>query len=169
MLSDSTFRTSARPPEGLPPVRDLCLQVLFLLVLLPLLAGCGPPKEFETRVVRVIDGDTIEITGGIRVRYIGIDTPETYPEVEYYGPEASAKNAELVQGRVVTLRKDVDNADRYGRLLRYVYVDDLFVNAELVRLGYAEAYPYSPNTMHEDLFTRLEDQARKAEVGMWAD
>lgn len=141
-------------------------RVLFLLVLL-LLTGCAPEAEVEARVVQVIDGDTIEIAGGFRVRYIGIDTPEVYPEPEYYGHEAWAKNRELVEGKTVTLRRDVTNTDRYGRLLRYVYVDGVFVNAELVRLGYAEAFPHPPDTKHKVLFQQLEREAKEAGRGLW--
>src|SRR4030042_2567140 len=78
-------------------------------------------------VTRVIDGDTIEIEGGQKVRYIGIDTPEKVdprPSVQCYGKEAAAKNKELVEGKRVRLEKDVSETDKYGRLLRYVFVGD---------------------------------------------
>ncbi|GAG19155.1 unnamed protein product, partial [marine sediment metagenome] len=91
---------------------------------------------FSVLVTRVIDGDTIEIQGGERVRYIGIDTPETvHPlePVEYFGQEATEKNRELVEGKRVRLEKDVEDRDEYGRLLQYVWLDDIMVNAELVR------------------------------------
>ena len=141
----------------------LVLLTLFLV----LAVGCVPDTEGEARVLRVIDGDTIEIGAGIRVRYIGIDTPETYPQVESFGLEASARNRELVEGKVVILEKDVTDKDRYGRLLRYVYVDGLFVNAELVRLGYARAISYPPDTRHQALFEQLEQEAQDAGRGMW--
>jgi len=120
------------------------------------------------RVIRVIDGDTIEIEGGARVRYIGIDTPETYGEAECYGWEATAKNRELVEGKRVRLVKDVSEADRYGRLLRYVYVDGVFVNAELVRLGYALAVTYPPDVKYADLFLSLQGEAKEAGRGLWS-
>jgi len=137
------------------------------LLIVMLLAGCAPEVIGQVRVTRVIDGDTIEITGGIRVRYIGIDTPEVYPQAEYYGFEAAEKNREMVEGKLVELEKDVTDTDRYGRLLRYVYADGLFVNAELVREGFARACPYPPDTEYEDLFFRLEEQARADRRGMW--
>ena len=146
---------------------------IFLLIIIPLLlAGCSTDSdvavtEGEVRVVRVIDGDTIEIEGGERVRYIGIDTPEVYPETEPWGPEATDMNEELVGGRVVELRKDVTDRDRYGRLLRYVFVDGLFVNGELVRLGYARAVSYPPDTGYQDLLTQLEEEAKEAGRGLW--
>lgn len=105
------------------------------------------------------------------MRYIGIDTPETvHPSkpVEYMGKEASAKNKELVDGKTVRLEKDVSETDKYGRLLRYVYVGDLFVNAELVRLGYAQVATYPPDVKYQDLFLVLQREAREAGRGLWA-
>ena len=104
------------------------LPLLVIIWIAAVLTGCAPASEEQALVVRVIDGDTIEISGGARVRYIGIDTPEVYPELEYYGAEAREKNAEMVEGKIVVLEKDVSDRDRYGRLLRYVYVDGTFVN-----------------------------------------
>ena len=140
---------------------------LFLLSITTVLAGCVADIEDQVRVVRIIDGDTIEIEGGERVRYIGIDTPEVYPSAEYYGMEAWEKNQELVGGCLVTLESDVSDRDRYGRLLRYVYVDGVFVNAELVRLGCARAEPYPPDTRHHELLEQLEEEARAAHRGLW--
>jgi len=118
----------------------------------------------ETAIVtRVIDGDTIELADGQRVRYIGIDTPE---KGEYFFEEATAKNSELVLGKEVGLEKDVSETDQYGRLLRYVYVGDLFVNAELVRLGYAREAYYPPDTKHCDEFLRLEKYAVASDLGL---
>lgn len=142
---------------------------LFLVVAV-LLLSCAPvATESQVRVVRVVDGDTIEIAGGAHVRYIGMDTPETYPEVEFYGPEAKAKNIELVEGKLVTLEKDVSDTDRYGRLLRYVYVDGVFVNGELVRLGYAEAVSYPPDTRYQWQLEQLEKEAKAAKLGIWGE
>jgi len=100
------------------------------------------------KVIRVIDGDTIELENGEKVRYIGIDTPETVnpnTSVECYGQESSNKNKELVEGKLVKLEKDISEIDKYGRLLRYVYVNDVFVNDYLVRQGYANASSYPPD------------------------
>jgi micrococcal nuclease len=127
--------------------------------------------QFETLVIRVIDGDTVEIEGGRRVRYIGIDTPEivhpTEP-AEYFGEEAAEKNRELVEGRIVSLESDVEVRDEYGRLLRYVWLGDTMINAELVRLGYAYAYSLPPDTRYRELFLRLEGEAREQKLGLWA-
>jgi endonuclease YncB( thermonuclease family) len=140
-----------------------------LLVVAVLLLSCTPVTESGIRVVRVIDGDTIEIAGGAHVRYIGMDTPETYPKVEFYGPEAKAKNIELVEGKLVTLEKDVSETDKYGRLLRYVYVDGIFVNGELVRLGYARAVAYPPDTRYQWQLEQLEKEAKAAKLGIWGE
>ena len=139
---------------------------LSLLALLITLA-CTPAAPEQALVVRAIDGDTIELATGQRVRYIGIDTPETYPAVECYGREAWTKNRELVEGRWVRLEKDVSETDRYGRLLRYVWVDGVMVNAELVRLGYAPAVSYPPDVKHQELFRQLEGEAKGAGRGLW--
>ena len=128
------------------------------------------------RVLRVVDGDTIEVEVEIdrreyRLRYIGIDAPETIKEntpVEWMGPEASAANGALVRGEVVYLEKDVSDTDRYGRLLRYVFLaDGAFVNGELVRQGYAQAITYPPDVKYQKLLRALEREARNAGRGLW--
>lgn len=134
-------------------------------------AGSGQPGGDFYDVVRVIDGDTIQIEGGESVRYLGIDTPEVaHPTkgLECYGPEATEKNRELVEGEQVRLEKDVTDRDKYGRLLRYVYVDGLFVNGELVRLGYAYSSWYPPDIKYQMLLTDLERVAREDGRGLWA-
>jgi len=100
------------------------------------------------------------------VRYIGIDAPES--QGERLGSEASAANADLVEGRTLYLEKDQSDTDPYGRLLRYVYVGDLCVNAELVRLGFARARAYPPDVKYQELMTRAEADARSAGRGLWA-
>ena len=147
----------------------LMKKLLILLFIVAFLVGCSPVTEGQVRVVRVIDGDTIEIASGAHVRYIGIDTPETYPQVEPFGLEAKAKNIELMEGKLVTLERDVSDTDKYGRLLRYVYVDGLFVNGELVRLGYAEAVSYPPDTRYQWQLELLEAEAKTAKRGIWGD
>jgi len=145
------------------------LLILLLVAAISLLSCAPVTIESQARVVRVIDGDTIEIAGGAHVRYIGMDTPETYPEVEFYGPEAKAKNIELVEGKLVTLEKDVSETDKYGRLLRYVYVDGIFVNGELVRLGYARTVAYPPDTRYRWQLEQLEKEAKAAKLGIWGE
>lgn len=126
-----------------------------------------PEVYIEAQVVKVIDGDTIDVTINNethRVRYIGIDAPELD---QPFGEEALLKNRELVEGKTVKLEKDVSDTDQYGRLLRYVYVNDLLVNGELVRLGYAEAVEYPPDTKYQELFDTIQADAKKSERGIW--
>jgi micrococcal nuclease len=131
------------------------------------------PARTQAQALRVIDGDTIEVSIGGKtytVRYIGIDTPETkHPEkpVEWMGEEAAAKNEELVGGKVVELEKDVSETDKYGRLLRYVWFGDLMINAELVRLGFAKVSTYPPDVRYQDLFLKMQQEAREAQRGLW--
>ena len=133
-------------------------------------------------VARVVDGDTIKLDNGKVVRYIGIDTPETVDPsqpIQCFGKEASAFNKQLVEGKEVWLEKDVSETDRYGRLLRYIYVlmdgDNLdtegltFVNKLLVSRGYAVASSYPPDVKYQDDFRQLEEEARTDKAGMWAD
>ena len=124
----------------------------------------------EAVVIRVIDGDTIELDDGRRVRYIGIDTPETvHPEkdVECYGPEATVRNRELVEGKTVEMQAGVEESDRYGRLLRYVHVDGRFVNALLVAEGYARASSFGDEKRFRQVFVQLEQYSQMLKRGMW--
>jgi micrococcal nuclease len=128
------------------------------------------------RVVKVVDGDTIHVqVGGVRekVRYIGVDTPETKDPrrpVGCFGERASQFNERLVAGQRVRLVRDVEERDRYGRLLAYVFRDRdaLFVNAELARLGYAQALTIAPNVRYADRFAALARAAREDGRGLWS-
>lgn len=130
------------------------------------------PAPADTAIVKkVIDGDTITLEDGSVVRYIGIDTPETvHPSkpVQCFGQEASKKNKELVEGKRVKLEKDVSKTDKYGRLLRYAWVDDIFVNDYLVRQGYAYSYSYPPDIKYQDQFLQAQNEARENNRGLWA-
>jgi endonuclease YncB( thermonuclease family) len=127
-----------------------------------------PSGETTTAsVIRIIDGDTIEVEQyGIqyKVRYIGVDTPES-DEPGY--DEAADANSDLVWGKDVTLEKDVSETDRYGRLLRYVWVDGYMVNAILIGTGYAEAVEYKPDIYYADNFNILEIYAQNNLSGLW--
>jgi len=124
-------------------------------------------------VVKVIDGDTIDINyhGKIeRVRYIGIDTPETVDPrnpVQCFGKEANKKNSELVLNKKVRLEKDITDRDRYGRLLRYVYVGDQFINLDLVKLGYAKVYTYPPDVKYNQMLLNAQRTAQNTNSGLW--
>lgn len=156
---------------------------IIYIVLLALLAGCtfgfepvaptnggsdtgstSPLGETAT-VTRVVDGDTIDVRIDGReysVRYVGMNTPER--DEPCYG-DARAANAALVEGRTVTLVKDTSETDRYDRLLRYIYVGNTFVNAELVKQGFAEVVLYQPDDAYFDQFRSFEDEARAANRG----
>jgi endonuclease YncB( thermonuclease family) len=127
------------------------------------------PAESELyTVVNVIDGDTIDVEQGLvtyRVRYIGVNTPER-DETCYY--EAKQANVDLVDGQVVRMTMDQSNTDRYGRLLRFVYVGDVFVNEQLVRDGFAEAVLYEPDDLFFDEFSAIEQEAVQANRGCHA-
>jgi micrococcal nuclease len=126
------------------------------------------PAMTEARVTRIIDGDTIEVEIGgfvFGLRYIGIDCPEPG---QPHGDQATQANRQLVEGKTVLLEKDISDADGEGRLLRYVHVGEIFVNAELVRLGYATASTYPPDVRYSDLFAQLAMEAKEAARGLWA-
>jgi micrococcal nuclease len=132
----------------------------------------GYRKAAESRLcVRVIDGDTIQLDGGERVRLIGVDTPETVDPrrpVQYFGKEASAFTRRLAEGRTVRLEFGDETFDRYHRTLAYVYLTDgTFLNAEIIRQGYGFAYTRFPFRYQEE-FVRLERQARTERRGLWA-
>lgn len=154
--------------------------VIWFLTAVWILSGCDSmtevtpesvnvPEGQQAFVTRVVDGDTIEVrietADGFEfesVRYVGINTPER-DEVCYR--EATDANAALVRGQTVTLVRDQTDRDRFGRLLRYIYVNNVFVEAELVRQGYAEAVLYQPDDAHYDLLRGLERQAAEAGRG----
>ena len=145
-----------------------------LLLLLPLLvAGSAAAGSIEGTVVRIVDGDTISVQLADRVekvRYIGVNTPEIHHPIKREGPggrEAAEENQRLVGGRHVRLELDVRTRDRYGRLLAYVWAGDTMVNAELIRLGYAQVMTVPPNVRYQDLFVKLQRDAREANRGLW--
>lgn len=125
------------------------------------------------RVSRVIDGDTVELASGERVRLIGIDTPESVDPrkpVQCFAKEAATYTRSLLEGKAVRLVADVEDRDKYGRLLRYVHLnDETFVNLALVRDGYARVYTYPPNVAHAKEFVGAEREAREAQRGLWGN
>jgi micrococcal nuclease len=130
-------------------------------------------------VTRVTDGDTIRVTiqdTEYRVRYIGIDTPESVApgqSVEPYAIAASEANERLVGGRDVILEQDVSETDRFGRLLRYVWLREngtwTMVNLALVEQGFAQVATYPPDVKYVDRFLAAEREAREEERGLWSD
>ncbi len=161
-------------------MKDYRLAVGRVFLLGTLLALLPAPVTSQAdsvlvRVVRVIDGDTIQVCcvfgDRVKVRYIGVDTPETHHPmrgVEPYGMEASEANRKLVDGKKVTLDFDVQQFDKYGRILAYIYLEDgTFVNAWLVEHGYAMVMTVPPNVKHQNLFLKLQREAREARRGLW--
>ena len=136
--------------------------------------GIEAHGSVRARVVRVVDGDTIEVSiGGTTddVRYIGVDTPETVKPgepVQCYGPQASEFNHELVDGQTVRLEFDAELRDVYGRLLAYVYARHRFVNEELLRGGFARTLEIEPNTSRADELAAVEARAGEAGEGLWS-
>ncbi len=122
----------------------------------------------------MVDGDTIEISPAVdgkdEVRLIGVDTPETKdPDegIEPYGPEATAFATDELTGRKVGLEFDVERVDQYDRLLAYIYAGGEMFNEDLLEEGYAQAYPYPPNTKYEDRFAEAQEEARAGGLGIW--
>ena len=151
-------------------VRALGGGLLALVTALPAWSTSAP---VEGTVVRVVDGDTIHVRIGARVekvRYIGVNTPEVHHPTkgeEPGGREAAQVNRRLVEGQAIRLELDVQERDRYGRLLAYVWVGDLMINAELVRLGYAQVMTVPPNVRYQEVFLKLQREAREAGRGLW--
>ena len=148
------------------PLRILILTTFLLF----LSVSCSNSQTFKC--TRVVDGDTIILSNGERVRLIGVDTPETkHPNkpVEYFGKEASAFTKRMVEGKEVRLEYDQQQRDKYGRLLAYVYLmDGTFLNAEIIKQGYGNAYTRFPFKYMEE-FRQYEKEAREAKRGLWAD
>lgn len=160
--------------------KTLILTVLFILMLPACTFGFDPeatapadsvtpsvnvPAGDDGTVTQIIDGDTIDVRVNgreVRIRYIGVNTPER-DEVCY--SEAKAANRQLVEGQTVRLVRDAEDTDRYGRLLRYLYVGGMNINATLIQQGYAEVVSYPPNTAQYDSLKRLEIEAANANRG----
>jgi micrococcal nuclease len=143
---------------------------LFALVVLALLAvGCEPADgakgQDTAHVARVVDGDTIELDDGRKVRYLGVNTPE---RGQPFYQQATDLNAKLVNGKEVRLEFDVDTFDKYGRTLAHVFVGETHVNLELVRQGYANVYTVPPNLKYNEALLAAEREAREQQRGLWA-
>ena len=142
----------------------------------------SPIKLEEGLVTRVIDGDTaeIEIEGNFyKVRFIGINTPESTTRIEPYGKEASDFTKQYLSGKTVFLEKDISETDRYGRLLRYIWLEQpkeitdeeirtKMFNAILVLNGYANAATYPPDVKYQEYFIKYEQEAREKNLGLWS-
>lgn len=156
------------------------LRVIFLLCLGLILFNPKPAlaqqKTGLLEIYKFVDGDTFWVVNAKgqneKIRLIGINTPEARrtgrTEVEYYGKEASDYVKKILTGRKVRLEFDVQRYDRYKRTLAYVYLDDgRFLNALLVKEGYASAATFPPNVKYSEYFVKLEREARSRKKGMW--
>src|SRR3989338_1856837 len=126
----------------------------------------------RAKVVRVIDGDTIEIEGKKKIRYIGINTPELHDPrkpIECYGQTAVDENKKLVEGKEIFIQKDISEIDKYKRLLRYVWVGDIFVNDHLIRQGFAQVSTFPPDVKYQQQFLEAQMEAKKNNRGLWKE
>jgi micrococcal nuclease len=153
--------------------RAVSLVLLLVLACLAVTAIATARAGVAGEVVKVVDGDTIHVrvAGRVeKVRYIGVNTPEVHHPSKGEQPggrEAAALNRALVARRQVRLELDVQERDRYGRLLAYVWIGETMVNAELVRRGYAQVMTIPPNVRHQEFLVKLQRDARQAERGLW--
>jgi micrococcal nuclease len=134
----------------------------------------------QVTVARAIDGDTLELSDGRKVRLVGVNTPESTTRTEKYGKEASKYTASQLEGKKVWIQKDVSDTDRYSRYLRFIWLqiptDDMnekeirskMFNAQLVLNGYAEPSTYSPDVKYSEVFKKLGREAREKDAGLWA-
>lgn len=129
-------------------------------------------------IIKIVDGDTFWVDNGtekgLKVRFIGIDAPETRRmfnrEIGYYGKEAKQYLTEMLANKRVKLVSDVDSLDQYGRTLSYVYLEDgTFVNAELIKNGYAVLMTVPPNIAYAEHFAKLQKEARENQRGLWGN
>lgn len=115
-------------------------------------------------ISKVIDGDTVELQNNIKVRLLGINTPE---RGQPHYQEATNRLKELVEGKNVILEGDIEDKDQYGRLLRYIFVDNIFVNMQLVKEGYATVYIFQPNIRYETSLRNAENEAETSKLNIW--
>ncbi|MFA4982377.1 MAG: thermonuclease family protein [Candidatus Omnitrophota bacterium] len=151
---------------------------------LPPLSASAFAKDEYRLVSQVVDGDTLKLSGGDRVRLIGVDTPEVHysakllsdakkssrniKSIQESGRKASSFTKGLCGGKKIRLEFDVEKEDRYGRLLAYVYLEDgTFVNARIIEEGYAQVMTIPPNVKHAEYFLRLQKESREKRKGLW--
>lgn len=160
--------------------KKLTLPVLLIAVIIVLLSdynfnnNTAPMPADTYKVVRIVDGDTFIITYNGKnqsVRLIGVDTPESVKPnspVEYYGKEASDYTKSLIEGKNIRLEFDVEDRDKYNRLLAYVYLEDgRMLNEVLIGEGYAQLMTVPPNVKYSEKFVSLQKEARKEKKGLW--
>ncbi|MFH1782234.1 MAG: thermonuclease family protein [Candidatus Omnitrophota bacterium] len=151
--------------------------IIILIIIVLILSGVFRTDDKEVYVTHVIDGDTVVLSDGSKIRYIGINTPETRKRIgdtwlydpKPYSEEAKLFNESLVGGKKVNLEFDVEKKDKYGRTLAYLYVDGKMVNIEMIKNGFSIAYPYPPNDRYINDLLEAEGSARDNKLGIWGD
>jgi micrococcal nuclease len=125
----------------------------------------------EALVESIIDGETIVLDDGRKVRYIGVNAPKLHDSSSYgyYSLDSVNENIKLVEGKKVLLIKDTKEIDDSGNLLRYVYLGDLFINSELIKSGYAKAVVNPPNTLKKQELIEAQEEAYANKLGIWQD
>jgi len=146
-------------------MKKFIVLLSILIIILTALLIYVTIDEENNIAVNIIDGDTFQINSGETIRLLSIDAPE---KSEYYYQESKEKLASLIKNKQVSLEKDETDKDRYGRLLRYVYVKDEFVNEILVKEGYAEVHVYEPDTRYEEELEQAQRIAKILEIGIWS-
>ena len=171
------------------------IQIIVLTVAVAFYAGskflsaAGKPgiaaKSEVAFVQRAVDGDTLKLSDGRRVRLIGVDTPELHysekllrdskrtrkdiREIQELGAKAADFTRKLCEGKSVKIETDVRKLDKYGRLLAYIYLEDgTFVNAKILEEGYGQVMTIPPDVKYADYFLKLERKARESGKGLWA-
>jgi micrococcal nuclease len=159
------------------------LRILFIIIFAIIQSALINPADRKDKYIyynvkKVVDGDTFWVDDGsqkgIKVRLTGIDAPESKnsrtKEMAFFGREASDYLGSLIAGKKVRFEYDVGQFDKYGRTLAYVYLEDgTFVNATLVKNGYATVMTVPPNVKYADTFLKLERKARNQKRGLWRD
>lgn len=161
-------------------VFELVMRFYIYLIIYILAVGCQTVKNPQSavwwQVTEVVDGDTFHALnsdgGHYKIRLIGLDAPETRKtgnkDIGYYGKESGNFLSEILNGKKVRLEYDITQKDRFGRTLAYVFLEDgTFVNAELIRQGYARVMTIPPNVRYADEFIRLQKKARRQNKGLW--
>jgi len=154
-------------------VQKNSLTTLLAVLIIFIMYNYFQQESGQYVVKTVIDGDTIVLSNGEKVRYIGFDTPEFQSfqkKTEIFAEEAFQANRKMVENRKVKLEYDAQQRDQYGRLLAYVYTDDgIMVNEWLVANGYAKTVIFPPNVRYVDRFLHLEQEAQEQKIGLWGE
>lgn len=152
-------------------IKKINFQKIENIIVVPTPTGVTGSRE-KARVVKVIDGDTIELSDKRKVRYIGINSYEINNdrnEFRCLAEKSKEANQKLVENKEVELERDVSETDRYGRLLRYVWIDNLMLNNELVKNGWAEVSSYPPDIKYQDVFLESQNKAKLDKIGIWGE